>query len=149
MDHSTQDAVAPEKNPPNNLNKSDMDMLEWNSVFGSLELSMFVNQVFSEFEFISMQNDVLKLKKSDDMINPTDSLKTEFIEALSSHFGSKIALEIESGDITLSPAAAQENAVKDQLNKDKNALLENPAIQDIISSFDGKIVDESIKKINQ
>jgi hypothetical protein len=39
--------------------------------------------------------------------------------------------------------------VKDQLNKDKNALLENPAIQDIISSFDGKIVDESIKKINQ
>lgn len=149
LDHSTQEEVAPEKNPPNNLNKSDMDMLEWNSVFGSLELSMFVNQVFSEFEFISMQNDVLKLKKSDDMINPTDSLKTEFIEALSSHFGSKISLEIESGDITLSPAAAQENAVKDQLNNDKNALLENPAIQDIISSFDGKIVDESIKKINQ
>ena len=37
---------------------------------------------------------------------------------------------------------------KDQLNKDKDALLKNVAVKDILDSFGGKIIDESIKKVN-
>jgi len=127
---------------------SDLDMKSWNAIFDSLELSMFVSQVFSEFEFVSFADKSLILRKSDDLINPTEGLKSEFIEAISAHFGEKISLEIESGEVDASPAAFQEEKIQDQLNQDKDALLENDAVKDILNSFGGKIIDESIKKVS-
>ena len=41
-----------------------------------------------------------------------------------------------------------ENA-QNQLNQDKDALLENATVKDILDSFGGKIIDESIKKVSQ
>ena len=127
---------------------SDLDMKSWNAIFDSLELSMFVSQVFSEFEFVSFADKSLILRKSDDLINPPEGLKSEFIEAISAHFGEKISLEIESGEVDASPAAFQEEKIQDQLNQDKDALLENDAVKDILNSFGGKIIDESIKKVS-
>lgn len=127
---------------------SDLDMKSWNAIFDSLELSMFVSQVFSEFEFVSFADKSLILRKSDDLINPTEGLKSEFIEAISAHFGEKISLEIESGEVDASPAAFQEEKIQDQLNQDKDTLLENDAVKDILNSFGGKIIDESIKKVS-
>jgi DNA polymerase-3 subunit gamma/tau len=127
---------------------SELDMKSWNTIFDSLELSMFVSQVFSEFEFVSFVDKNLILKKSDELINPTDGLKSEFIDAISAHFGEKISLEIESGEVIASPAVIQEERVQDQLNDDKDALLENDAVKDILDSFGGKIIDESIKKVS-
>ena len=49
---------------------SELDMHSWNSIFNSLNLSMFVSQVFSEFEFVSFADNTLTLKKSDELINP-------------------------------------------------------------------------------
>ena len=37
---------------------------------------------------------------------------------------------------------------QDQLKKDKDALLKNSVVKDILDSFGGKIIDESIKKVN-
>ena len=68
---------------------SNLDMQSWSSIFNSLDLSMFVSQVFSEFEFVSFADGILTLKKSDELINPTEGLKTEFIEAISTQLGSK------------------------------------------------------------
>jgi len=125
---------------------SSLDLRSWNAMFDSLELSMFVKQVFSEFEFIKFENKTLVLKKSDDLINPTEGLKTEFIEAIATRLGHQISLIIESGDIIASPAVMQEQEAQEQLNQDKSSLLENPVLKDIIDSFDGKIIDESINK---
>tara|TARA_A100001011_G_scaffold126693_1_gene133558 strand:+ start:563 stop:2203 length:1641 start_codon:yes stop_codon:yes gene_type:complete len=127
---------------------SALDMQSWNSIFNSLNLSMFVSQVFSEFEFVSFTDHVLTLKKSDELINPTEGLKTEFLEAISTQLGQKISLVIESGDVISSPASVEVERAHNQLNQDKDALLENAAVKDILDSFDGKIIDESIKKVS-
>jgi hypothetical protein len=128
---------------------SNLDMQSWGSIFNSLDLSMFVSQVFSEFEFVSFADGILTLKKSDELINPTEGLKTEFIEAISTQLGQKISLVIESGEVIASPAAIKaENSLK-KLNEKKDTLLENAAIKDILDSFNGKIIDESIKQVDQ
>ena len=140
---AAEEALAADKNVP-----TELDMQSWNSIFNSLDLSMFVSQVFSEFEFVSFANSNLTLKKSDDLINPTEGLKTEFLEAISIHLGQKISLSIESGEVIASPAAMEVERSQNQLNDDKNALLENAAVKDILDSFGGKIIDESIKKVS-
>lgn len=127
---------------------SEIDVKSWNKIFNSLELSMFVSQVFSEFEFVSFTDNNLTLKKSDELINPTEGLKTEFLEAISAQLGQKISLVIESGEVISSPAAFKEENAQNQLSQDKDALLENAAVKDILDSFDGKIIDESIKKVS-
>ena len=140
---AAEEALAADKNVP-----TELDMQSWNSIFNSLDLSMFVSQVFSEFEFVSFANSNLTLKKSDDLINPTEGLKTEFLEAISIHLGQKISLSIESGEVIASPATMEVERSQNQLNDDKNALLENAAVKDILDSFGGKIIDESIKKVS-
>lgn len=140
---AAEEAPAADKNVP-----TELDMQSWNSIFNSLDLSMFVSQVFSEFEFVSFANSNLTLKKSDDLINPTEGLKTEFLEAISTHLGQKISLSIESGEVIASPAAMEVERSQNQLNDDKDALLENAAVKDILDSFGGKIIDESIKKVS-
>ena len=137
-----EESVVEESNTP-----SELDMQSWNSIFNSLDLSMFVSQVFSEFEFVSFADSTLTLKKSDELINPTEGLKTEFLEAISNHLGQKISLIIESGEVISSPASAEIKRAQNQLNQDKDALLENAAVKDILDSFGGKIIDESIKKV--
>ena len=137
-----EETIAKEPNP------SSLDLRSWNSMFDSLELSMFVRQVFSEFEFISFVDKTLVLKKSDDLINPTEGLKTEFIDSIGERLGYKISLAIESGDVIASPAVMQEQEAEEQLNQDKSSLLENPVLKDILDSFDGKIIDESINKVS-
>ncbi|MDB9859711.1 DNA polymerase III subunit gamma/tau [Gammaproteobacteria bacterium] len=137
-----EETVAIEPSP------SSLDLRSWNSMFDSLELSMFVRQVFSEFEFISFADKTLVLKKSDDLINPTEGLKTEFIDSIGARLGYKISLAIESGDVIASPAVMQEQEVEEQLNQDKSSLLQNPVLKDILDSFDGKIIDESITKVS-
>ena len=128
---------------------SNLDMQSWSSIFNSLDLSMFVSQVFSEFEFVSLADGILTLKKSDELINPTEGLKTEFIEAISTQLGQKISLVIESGEVIASPAAIKaENSLK-RLNEKKDTLLENAVIKDILDSFNGKIIDDSIKQVDQ
>ena len=127
---------------------SELDMNSWNSIFNSLNLSMFVSQVFSEFEFVSFVDSTLTLKKSDDLINPTEGLKTEFLEAISTQLGQKISLIIESGEVIASPSSFEVERVQNQLNKNKDALLENAAVKDILDSFGGKIIDDSIKKVS-
>ena len=141
--------VAAEEAPAANKNvPTELDMQSWNSIFNSLDLSMFVSQVFSEFEFVSFANSNLTLKKSDDLINPTEGLKTEFLEAISTHLGQKISLSIESGEVIASPAVMEVERSQNQLNDDKDALLENATVKDILDSFGGKIIDESIKKVS-
>ncbi len=141
--------MAIEESAAGNSNMpSDLDVQSWNAIFHSLNLSMFVSQVFSEFEFVSFVDDTLTLKKSDELINPTEGLKTEFLEALSAQLGQKISLAIESGEVISSPAADQVANAQNQLNQDKDALLENVAVKDILDSFGGKIIDESIKKVS-
>ena len=141
-------ASEPEESVPTEPNPSSLDLRSWNSMFDSLELSMFVRQVFSEFEFMSFVDKTLVLKKSDDLINPTEGLKTEFIESIGARLGYKISLAIESGDVIASPAVMHEQEVEEQLNQDKSSLLENPVLKDILDSFDGKIIDESITKVS-
>ena len=141
-------AIEPEESLPTEPNPSSLDLRSWNSMFDSLELSMFVRQVFSEFEFISFVDKTLVLKKSDDLINPTEGLKTEFIDSIGARLGYKISLVIESGDVIASPAVMQEQEAEEQLNQDKSSLLENPVLKDILDSFDGKIIDESINKVS-
>ena len=142
-------AVAAEEAPAEDKNvPTELDMQSWNSIFNSLDLSMFVSQVFSEFEFVSFANSNLTLKKSDDLINPTEGLKTEFLEAISTHLGQKISLSIESGEVIASPAVMEVERSQNQLNDDKDALLENATVKDILDSFGGKIIDESIKKVS-
>ena len=58
--------------------------------------------------------------------------------------GQKISLVIESGEVISSPAGFKEENAQNQLNQDKDALLENAAVKDILDSFSGKIIDESI-----
>ena len=141
-------ASEPEERVATEPKLSNLDLRSWNSMFDSLELSMFVRQVFSEFEFISFVDKTLVLKKSDDLINPTEGLKTEFIESIGARLGYKISLAIESGDVIASPAVMHEQEVEEQLNQDKSSLLENPVLKDILDSFDGKIIDESITKVS-
>ena len=140
--------IEPEETKATEPSPSNLDLKRWNSMFDSLELSMFVKQVFSEFEFISFQDKILVLKKSDDLINPTEGLKTEFIDSIGARLGYKISLTIESGDVIASPAVMQEQEAEEQLNQDKSSLLENPVLKDILDSFDGKIIDESINKVS-
>ena len=140
---SSQDGVA-----MNSTMAADIDIHTWNSTFHSLNLSMFVSQVFSEFEFVSLKDNILTLKKSDEFINPTENLKTEFLEAISSLLEKKITLVIESGEVTMSPAAFDIEMAQNKLNQDKDALMSNATVKDIIDSFGGKIIDESIKKVS-
>jgi len=140
--------IEPEEIKVTEPSPSSLDLRSWNSMFDSLELSMFVKQVFSEFEFISFVDKTLVLKKSDDLINPTEGLKTEFIDSIGVRLGYKISLVIESGDVISSPAVMQEQEAEEQLNQDKSLLLENPVLKDILDSFDGKIIDESINKVS-
>ena len=144
---SKEEGISKESTEESSNIASELDMQSWNSIFNSLSLSMFVSQVFSEFEFVSFTDKTLTLKKSDELINPTEGLKTEFLEAISSQLGQKISLVIESGEVIASPAATEVEIAKKQLNDDKDALLENAAVKDILDSFDGKIIDESIKKV--
>ena len=151
--------AVPEETPPAEEPKEDsgaeestmpseLDMQSWNSIFNSLNLSMFVSQVFSEFEFVSFADSTLTLKKSDELINPTEGLKTEFLEAISAQLGQKVSLIIENGEVLASPAAVEVERAQNQLNHNKDALLENTAVKDILDSFDGKIIDDSIKKVS-
>ena len=140
---SSQDGVAMNSSMP-----ADIDIHSWNSTFHSLNLSMFVSQVFSEFEFVSLKDNILTLKKSDEFINPTENLKTEFLEAISSLLEKKITLVIESGEVTMSPAAFDIKMAQNKLNQDKDALMGNATVKEIIDSFGGKIIDESIKKVS-
>ena len=140
--------TEPEERMATEPNPSSLDLRSWNLMFDSLELSMFVRQVFSEFEFISFVDKTLVLKKSDDLINPTEGLKTEFIDSIGARLGYKISLAIENGDVIASPAVMQEQEAEEQLNQDKSSLLENPVLKDILDSFDGKIIDESINKVS-
>ena len=126
---------------------SSLDLKSWNLMFNSLELSMFVKQVFAEYEFIKFEDKTLVLKKSDDLINPTEGLKTEFIAAIVARLGHEISLIIESGDIVASPAVIEEQETQEQLTKQKSSFLENPVLKDIVDSFDGKIIDKSINKL--
>lgn len=144
---SKEEGISKESAEESSNIASELDMQSWNSIFNSLSLSMFVSQVFSEFEFVSFTDKTLTLKKSDELINPTEGLKTEFLEAISSQLGQKISLVIESGEVIASPAATEVEIAKKQLNDDKDALLENAAVKDILDSFGGKIIDESIKKV--
>ncbi|MDC1110646.1 DNA polymerase III subunit gamma/tau [Gammaproteobacteria bacterium] len=144
---SKEEVLTKESAEDNSNIPSELDMQSWNSIFNSLSLSMFVSQVFSEFEFVSFADSTLTLKKSDELINPTEGLKTEFLEALSSQLGQKISLVIESGEVIASPAVIEVETAQKQLNDDKDALLENAAVKDILDSFGGKIIDESIKKV--
>jgi DNA polymerase-3 subunit gamma/tau len=144
IEEPQENLVAKESSIP-----SELDMQSWNSIFNSLDLSMFVSQVFSEFEFVSFADSVLTLKKSDELINPTEGLKTEFLEAISTQLGQKISLLIESGEVISSPAAIEVDRVQNQLDQDKDALLENATVKDILDSFGGKIIDESIKKVSR
>ncbi|MDB2611548.1 DNA polymerase III subunit gamma/tau [Gammaproteobacteria bacterium] len=144
---SKEEGITKESAEENSNIPSELDMQSWNSIFNSLSLSMFVSQVFSEFEFVSFTDKTLTLKKSDELINPTEGLKTEFLEALSSQLGQKISLVIESGEVIASPAAIEVEIAQKKLNDDKDALLENAAVRDILDSFGGKIIDESIKKV--
>ena len=144
IEEPQENLVAKESSIP-----SELDMQSWNSIFNSLDLSMVVSQVFSEFEFVSFADSVLTLKKSDELINPTEGLKTEFLEAISTQLGQKISLLIESGEVISSPAAIEVDRVQNQLDQDKDALLENAAVKDILDSFGGKIIDESIKKVSR
>ena len=128
---------------------SNLDMQSWSSIFNSLDLSMFVSQVFSEFEFVSFTDGILTLKKSDELINPTEGLKTEFIEAISTQLGQKISLVIESGELIVSPAVIKAEDSLKKLNEKKDTLLENAVIKDILDSFNGKIIDDSIKQVDQ
>ncbi len=141
-------ASEPEERVATEPKLSNLDLRSWNSMFDSLELSMFVRQVFSEFEFMSFVDKTLVLKKSDDLINPTEGLKTEFIDSIGARLGYKISLAIESGDVIASPAVMHEQEVEEQLNQDKSSLLENPVLKDILDSFDGKIIDQSITKVS-
>ena len=151
--------AVPEETPPaeepkeesgteESTTPSELDMQSWNSIFNSLNLSMFVSQVFSEFEFVSFADSTLTLKKSDELINPTEGLKTEFLEAISTQLGQKISLIIENGEVLASPAAVEVERAQNQLNHNKDALLENAAVKDILDSFGGKIIDDSIKKVS-
>ncbi len=132
----------------NSFTLADLDRQSWNSIFNSLNLSMFVSQVFSEFEFVSFADNILTLKKSDEVINPTEGLKTEFLEAIEVQLEQKISLVIESGEVIASPAVIEEERAQNQLNQNKDALLKNEAVKDILDSFGGKIIDESIKKVS-
>jgi DNA polymerase-3 subunit gamma/tau len=132
----------------NSLTFADLDRQSWNSIFNSLNLSMFVSQVFSEFEFVGFINNTLTLKKSDEFINPTEGLKTEFLEAIALQLGQKISLVIENGEVITSPALTDEEMAQNQLNQNKDAFLKNEAVKDILDSFGGKIIDESIKKVS-
>ena len=126
----------------------DLDLQSWNLIFNSLNLSMFVSQVFSEFEFVGFTDNTLTLKKSDDLINPTEGLKTEFLEAIADHLGQRISLVIETGEVVASPSAFEEEISQNRLNDRKDALLKNAAVKDIVETFGGKIIDESIKKVS-
>ena len=132
----------------NSFTLADLDRQSWYSIFNSLNLSMFVSQVFSEFQFVSFADNILTLKKSDELINPTEGLKTEFLEAIAVQLGQKISLVIESGEVISSPAVIEEEMAQNQLNQNKDALLKNEAVKDILDSFGGKIIDESIKKVS-
>ena len=48
--------------------------------------------------------------------------------------------------VSASPAAVRLRG-PDQLNQDKD-VLENAAVKDILDSFGGKIIDDSIKKVS-
>ena len=94
----------PQVNLSSTQTPSNLDLDSWNKMFELLELSMFVKQVFSEFEFLDYSNQILTLRKSDDLINPTEGLKTEFMEAISAHLGVKISMVIKDGEVIASPA---------------------------------------------
>ena len=141
-------AASEELSAENTAMLKDLDMQSWNSIFNSLNLSMFVSQVFSEFEFVSFADNVLTLKKSDELISPTEGLKTEFLEAIAVQLGQRISLVIENGEVKASPAAFEEETAQNRLNDHKDALLKNAAVKDIVETFGGKIIDESIKKVS-
>ena len=147
-DKNTIKSVSKKLNGKNSSMLEDLDLQSWNSIFNSLNLSMFVSQVFSEFEFESFADNVLTLKKSDELINPTEGLKTEFLDAIAVQLGQRISLVIESGEVRESPAAFEKKMAQNQLDEDKDALLKNAAVKDILDSFGGKIIDESIKKVS-
>ena len=147
-DKNTIKSVSKKLNGKNYSMLEDLDLQSWNSIFNSLNLSMFVSQVFSEFEFVSFADNVLTLKKSDELINPTEGLKTEFLEAIAVQLGQRISLVIESGEVRESPAAFEKKMAQNQLDEDKDALLKNAAVKEILDTFDGKIIDESIKKVS-
>jgi hypothetical protein len=62
--------------------------------------------------------------------------------------GQKISLVIESGEVIASPAALEVERAQNQLTQEKDDLLKNAAVKDILDSFGGKIIDESIKKVS-
>ena len=47
-----------------------------------------------------------------------------------------------------SPAAFKKEIAQNQLNDRKDALLKNAVVKDIVETFGGKIIDESIKKVS-
>jgi DNA polymerase-3 subunit gamma/tau len=147
-DAITIDAASEELTAENSAMLKDLDLHSWNSIFNSLNLSMFVSQVFSEFEFVCFADNELTLKKSDELITPTEGLKTEFLEAIAAQLGQRVSLVIESGEVRESPAAFEKKISQNQLDEDKDALLKNAAVRDIVETFGGKIIDESIKKVS-
>ena len=69
------------------------------------------------------------------------------MEAISAQLGVKISMVIKDGEVIASPAIYEKKKAGDQVIQYKSELLENPAVKDIIDSFGGKIIDESIKKV--
>ena len=99
------------------------------------------------FNLAPLNHEILASRKSHFNIFDQGFNQLKFLEAISSQLGQKISLVIESGEVIASPAAIKVETAQKQLNDDKDALLENAAVKDILDSFGGKIIDESIKKV--
>jgi DNA polymerase-3 subunit gamma/tau len=66
-------------------------------------------------------------------------------DALRSHFGVAVRLEVTLGEVAQTAQAAEQQAKSDRLDAARQALEQDPAVQALLADFEARIVPESVR----
>jgi DNA polymerase-3 subunit gamma/tau len=140
-------APAPESVPSIDVNADN-----WTQIIASLKLSALARQLAEHAAFVSAESNVFTLTISRELNHlATDKSKQKLQQVLSQHLGETIKLvftdgnEQQSTHTTLAKEKATEEA---QRQEQAFASIQNdPAIEIIKNTFDARIIEASIKPI--
>jgi DNA polymerase-3 subunit gamma/tau len=142
----------PTTQAPTSVPSIDVNVDNWTQIIASLKLSALARQLAEHAAFVSAESNVFTLTISRELNHlATDKSKQKLQQVLSQHLGETIKLvftdgnEQQSTHTTLAKEKATEEA---QRQEQAFASIQNdPAIEIIKNTFDARIIEASIKPI--
>lgn len=118
---------------------------QWAAIIESMQVVGLVKQVALHSSF-SQQNDAINLildAQQQHLLN--DTITSQLASVLSAHFARDITLNIDIGEPQNTPFEVQQNIDSMRLQHAKSVVQSNEAIGQLMTTFNGRVLDDSIK----